>query len=187
MCESLSQVSSSLVSRLCCSRNNQTKGVQQCLPPSPPLWSHPTQKKVFTVKLVQGLDQAWETFSESIGEQNLTRPSMLIRRLTLSFVTKNGFLPIGCSRSPERKLTLKEYGFKLTMFSFNRLNPLKKRVLCPLSKKITLPSKDNVSLFAISGDGAVVTFTVTRPEVRKDHVRLLTDSDIESSFSKYRK
>ena len=66
-------------------------------------------------------------------------------------------------------------------------NPPQNMVMCPLSKKITLPSKDNVSLFAISGDGAVVTFTVTRPEVRKDHVRLLTDSDIESSFSKYRK
>ena len=41
--------------------------------------------------------------------------------------------------------------------------------------------KDNVSLFAISGDGAVVTFTVTRPEVRKEDVRLLIDSDNSNS------
>ena len=59
-----------------------------------------------------------------------------------------------------------------------------------LSPKITtLPFKDNVSLFAISGDGAVVTFTVTRPEVRNDDVRLKIDSDnfffaIET-FAKY--
>ena len=33
--------------------------------------------------------------------------------------------------------------------------------------------KENVSLFAISNDGAVVTFTVTRPEVGKDDVRKL--------------
>ena len=32
--------------------------------------------------------------------------------------------------------------------------------------------KDNVSLFAISGDGAVVTFTVTRPEVRKYQIQI---------------
>ena len=105
----ISQVSSSLVSRLCCSQVNQTKGfcteftttswvsfLEDSDPPK--ILAKLSRLGVNTVKLLQGLVQVLGTFSEFIGEQNLTRPSMLIPRLTLSFVTRNGFPPVGCSR-----------------------------------------------------------------------------------------
>ena len=131
-------------------------------------WLQTTQKFQLTVKLLQGPDQVLGTCSGSIGEQNLTRLSMLILRQTLFLVMRNGFPPIGYWRS-------------VSLWIY----------LATLTKALpqTLPFKDNVSLFAISGDGAVVTFTVTRPEVRNDDVRLKIDSDnfffaIET-FAKY--
>ena len=58
-------------------------------------WLQTTQKFQLTVKLLQGPDQVLGTCSGSIGEQNLTRLSMLILRQTLFLVMRNGFPPIG--------------------------------------------------------------------------------------------
>ena len=62
-------------------------------------WLQTTQKFQLTVKLLQGPDQVLGTCSGSIGEQNLTRLSMLILRQTLFLVMRNGFPPIGYWRS----------------------------------------------------------------------------------------
>ena len=56
------------------------------------------KERCLTTKSFQELGQVWGTFSESIGEQNLTRRSTLILRPTLSLVTSNGFPRSGCSR-----------------------------------------------------------------------------------------
>ena len=98
----LSQVSSSLFSRLCCSRSNQTKGLQRVSFSKSLASDHPkitAKLSQLSVKLLQEPDQVLGTCSGSIGEQNLTRPSMLIPRQTLFLVTRNGFPQIGCSRS----------------------------------------------------------------------------------------
>ena len=94
----LSQVSSSLVSRLCCSRINQTKGLHPSSISKILASDHPkiiAKLSQLTVKLLQGPDQVLGTCSESIGEQNLMRPSMLILRQTSSLVTRYGFPRIG--------------------------------------------------------------------------------------------
>ena len=129
----LSQVSSSLVSRLCCSRINQTKGLHPSSISKILASDHPkiiAKLSQLTVKLLQGPDQVLGTCSESIGEQNLTRPLMLILRQTLSLVTRNGFPPIGYWRSVSLWIYLStltkappppQRWPETTVFTFNRL------------------------------------------------------------------